>query len=93
MWDVALKQQIYLGEDSFIQRMQSLLEPDRAHAAEVPRSQRRTRPDSIQTYLKAYERDEAFVKACREGGHTLSSIAREVGLSVSRVSRIVAACE
>lgn len=93
LWDDALKQQIYLGDDSFIQRMQSLLEPDRARAAEVPRSQRRTRPDSIQTYLKAYERDEAIVKACREGGHTLSSIAREVGLSVSRVSRIVAACE
>lgn len=89
LWDAALKQQIYLGEDSFIQRMQSLLEPDRARAAEVPRSQRRIRPDSIQTYLKAYERDEAIVKAC----HTLSSIAREVGLSVSRVSRIVAACE
>lgn len=93
LWDAALKQQIYLGDDSFIQRMQSLLEPDRARAAEVPRSQRRTRPDSVQTYLKAYERDEAIVKACREGGHTLSSIAREVGLSVSRVSRIVAACE
>lgn len=93
LWDAALRQQIYLGDDSFIQRMQSLLEPERARAAEVPRKQRRTRPDSIQAYLKAYERDEAIVKACREGGHTLSAIAWEVGLSVSRVSRIVAAYE
>lgn len=93
LWDAALRQQIYLGDESFIRRMQSLLAPERARAAEVPRSQRRTRPDSIQGYLKSYERDEAIVKACREGGHTLSAIAREVGLSVSRVSRIIAAYE
>lgn len=93
LWDAALRQQIYLGDDSFIQRMQSLLEPVRARAVDVPRRQRRTRPDSIQGYLKSYERDEAIVKACREGGYTLSAIAREVGLSVSRVSRIVAAYE
>jgi REP element-mobilizing transposase RayT len=91
LWDDALKQQIFLGDDSFIQRMQTLLEPDRVGAAEVPRAQRRTKPDSIQAYLKAYERNEAMVRACREGGHTLSAIAREVGLSVSRVSRIIAA--
>ena len=76
-----------------ILRMQSLLEPGRAHAVEVPRGQRRARPDSIAAYLKTYERDVAIVKACREGGHTLSAIACEVGLSVSRVSRIVAAYE
>ena len=93
LWDDALKQQIFLGDDAFIQRMQTLLEPERAGAAEVPRVQRRTKLDSIQTYLKTYERDEAMVRACREGGHTLSAIAREVGLSVSRVSRIVAAYE
>lgn len=93
LWDESLKQQIYLGDDAFIQRMQTLLEPERSRAAEVPRSQRRPRPDSIQTFLKAYERDEAIVRACREGGHTLSAIAREVGLSVSRVSWIVAASE
>jgi len=29
LWDAALRQQIYLGDDSFIQRMQSLLEPER----------------------------------------------------------------
>lgn len=93
LWDAALKQQIYLGDDSFIQRMQALLEPERIRAAEVPRPQRLTRPDSIQAYLNAYERNEAMVRACREGGHTLSAIAREVGLSVSRVSRIIAAYE
>jgi REP element-mobilizing transposase RayT len=93
LWDAALKQQIFLGDDTFIQRMQTLLEPERTRAVEVPRIQRRIRPDPIQAYLQAYERDEAIVRACREGGHTLSAIARETGLSVSRVSRIVAAYE
>lgn len=65
-----------------------LYKPDRACAAEVPRTQRRGRPDSIQAYLKTCERDEAIVRACREGGH---SIEREVELSVSRVSWIIAA--
>jgi putative transposase len=93
LWDDALRQQIYLGDDSFIRRMQALLEPERIRAADVPRPQRRTQPDSIQGYLNAHERDEAMVRACREGGHTLSAIAQEVGLSVSRVSRIIAAYE
>jgi putative transposase len=89
LWDDALRHQIYLGDEAFIQRMQALVEPERSRAADVPRRQRRS-PDSIQAYLKTYERNEAIVKACREGGHTLSAIAGEVGLSVSRVSRIVA---
>jgi hypothetical protein len=89
LWDDALRQQIYLGDEAFIQRMQALVEPERSRAANVPRRQRRS-PDPIQTYLRTYERNEAIVKACREGGHSLSAIASEVGLSVSRVSRIVA---
>lgn len=89
LWDDALRHQIYLGDEAFIQRMQALVEPERSRAADVPRRQRRS-PDSIQAYLKTYERNEAIVKACREGGHSLSAIANEVGLSVSRVSRILA---
>lgn len=91
--DDALKQQIYLGDDSFIERMQTLLEPERARTTEVPRIQRRGRKDTIQAYLKACERNEAVARACHEGGYTLSAIAQEVGLSVSRVSRIVAEYE
>jgi REP element-mobilizing transposase RayT len=93
LWDDALKQQIYLGDETFVVRMQALLEPERVRSAEVPRTQRRSKPGSIQAYLKAYERNEAMMRACREGGHTLSAIAREVGLSVSRISRIIAAGE
>lgn len=88
--DGALKHQTYRGNDSLIQRTQALLEHERIRVAEVPSHQRPTRPDSIQAYLTAYERNEAMVRACREGAHTLSAIGREVGLSVSRVNRIIA---
>lgn len=93
LWDDALKQQIYLGDESFIQRMQALLEPERAESVEVPRIQRRAALKSIKAYLDAHGRNKAMVKACREGGHTLSAIAQEVGLSASRVSRIISAWE
>jgi hypothetical protein len=75
LWDDALRQQIYLGDEAFIQRMQALVEPERSRAMDVPRRQRRS-PDSIQAYLKMYERDKAIVKACREGGHSLSNCER-----------------
>lgn len=89
LWDIALRKQIYLGDDRFITKMQALLEADRVGAVEVPRTQRIAKPASIKTYVNSYPRNEAIVRACREGGHTLSSVAREVGLSVSRVSRIL----
>ncbi len=92
LWDAALRQQIYLGDEAFVQRMQARLEPAKRNAAEIPRAQRSTRARTVAQYLKASRsRDEGIARAHREGGHSLSAIAREIGLSVSRVSRIVAA--
>jgi REP element-mobilizing transposase RayT len=91
LWDAALRQQIYLGDESFVQRMQSHLEPAKYQAREIPKAQRTTRARTVAQYLKAARsRDEGIARAHREGGHSLSTIASEVGLSVSRVSRIVA---
>lgn len=89
LWDAALRQQIYLGDDTFIMRTQSQVEPVRARAVDVPRTQRRAKPESIDSYMASFSRNEAIVRACCEGGHSMSAIAREVGLSVSRVSRII----
>jgi REP element-mobilizing transposase RayT len=92
LWDAALRQQIYLGDEVFVQRMQARLEPAKRNAGEIPTAQRRTRVRTVAQYLRASRsRDEGIARAHREGGHSLSSIAREVGLSVSRVSRIVSA--
>jgi putative transposase len=93
LWETALRQQIYLGDDSFIARMQSLLDPQRKLNVDVPHVQRQSKPMSITDYLAPYDRDQAIGLAYQEGRHTMSAIARELGLSVARISRLIAVQE
>lgn len=48
---------------------------------------------SITDELASCDRDEAIGLAYREGRHTMSAIAREPGLSVGCLSRLIAAQE
>jgi len=89
LWDEALKGQIYLGDESFMTRMQALLAPEQAAASDVPGIQRRPPPLSLEQFLNHHPRNEAIARAHIVGGHSMSAIAKAVGLSVSRVSRIV----
>ena len=41
LWETALRQQIYLGDEAFVERMQALAEPGRRGARELPKAQRR----------------------------------------------------
>lgn len=50
-------------------------------------------PNSLEWYLEHHERDEAIVRAYRDGGHTQTAIAKAAHLSVSRISRLLAARE
>jgi putative transposase len=91
LWDHALRQQIYLGDDAFIARMQDLMEPAKMASLAVPRIQRQRRAKPLEGYFQQNSnRDDAIALAYREGRHTMTAIAREVGLSVSRVSKIIA---
>ena len=90
LWEAALSQQIYLGDQDFIERMQAKLTPAKANTKEVPRTQRRARVKALEEYLAdAKDRNACIVAAVREGHYSLTAIAEAVGLSVSRVSRIV----
>ncbi|MBL8514819.1 MAG: transposase, partial [Betaproteobacteria bacterium] len=90
LWDEALSNQIFLGGQDFVARMQALIEADSRKSKDIPRAQRRTPVKSITQYLTHKAgRDAGIVAAARDGQHSLSAIAREAGLSVSRVSRIV----
>jgi len=60
---------------------------------EVPPSQRKPRRQPLAWYLQRHARDDAIVRVHREGGHTQTAIAMATGLSVSRISRLVAAGE
>lgn len=91
LWESALRGQIYLGGDAIVQRMQALVEsPDER---EDPRAQRTHEPNSLEWYLEHHERDEAIVRAYRDGGYTQTAIAKAAHLSVSRISRLLAARE
>ncbi len=93
LWDDALRAQMYLGDEAFITRMQALLAPEQAGASNIPSVQRRPQPKELASYFATRSRNEAIALAHTEGGYTMSAIAREIGLSVARVSRIVGAWE
>ena len=58
-----------------------------------PRSQR-ARPLTLQQLMRSgASRNQALLVAYTEGGQTMTDLARELGLSVSRVSRLIAAQE
>jgi len=103
LWTQLLRQQIYLGDDGFVGRMQRLaLAGDedaskrpsaaspRRNNTEAPRTQTRP-PRTLQQWLAiGPTREQALRQAHIDGGLTLTEMAHSLGLSVSRVSRLVA---
>lgn len=92
-WDTALRQQIYLGDESFVEQMQGLAEPRNTVDRDIPRAQR-SKMRSLDEWVKnCPNREEALLKAHTESALSMTAIARELGLSVSRVSRLIARAE
>jgi REP element-mobilizing transposase RayT len=91
LWEEGLRGQIYLGNEAFVTRMQKRIgaKPGR----EIARVQHRPAARPLEYYFGKAERDEAILLAYRAGGHTQTAIAEATGLSVSRVSRLVARAE
>lgn len=103
LW-TALRQQIYLGDEAFVARMQAQAaggvglslkavgEPMAGAATfnpQIPRAQRRP-PRSLEDWMQAEpSREHAFWRAHVEGGWSQTTIGQAAGLSVSRVSRII----
>ena len=96
LWTSGLRQQVFLGDDAFVERTQALVPAGRLRAAEVPLQQRR-RPAMPKTLAQQLQsgvaRGEALRVAYTEAGMTMTQLAREAGLSVSSVSRLIAAAE
>ena len=91
LWEEALSGQIYLGNEAFVREMQA--RADSPDEREIPRAQRRSAARPLQHYFEDPDRDAAIARAYLEGGHTQSAIAKATGLSVSRISRLIAAHE
>jgi REP element-mobilizing transposase RayT len=93
LWDRALRQQIYLGDEAFVDRMQALAEPRNSTDSDIPRVQRRKARTLAQWLASCEKREEALYRAHTQSALSMSAIARELGLSVSRVSRLIARAE
>jgi putative transposase len=90
LWPDHLRQQMYLGDEAFVLRMQALASDRAVSNKEIPKVQRAS-PKTLQDWLALMpSRDEAIVAAHRHSQLSMSDIARDLGLSVSRVSRIIA---
>ena len=93
LWDGALKKQIYLGNEDFVERMQALADSHNSSDREIPRIQR-TKVRTLKQWMRACQtREEAFYRAHTESGISMTQIANEIGLSVSRVSRLIKQAE
>ena len=87
-WD-DLKNQIFLGDEQFVERMLDHVEKDR-HLQDVPKAQRRRKGKSIKNYIRdAENRNMAIVSAYRSGNFTLAEIGEHFGLHYSTVGGIV----
>ena len=93
LWDSALRQQIYLGDQAFVERMQALAEPRNSTDHDIPKIQRRKSRTLAQWMRSCENREQALYNAHTQSAMTMSAIARELGLSVSRVSRLIARAE
>lgn len=94
IWQDGLRSQIFLGDEAFVARMQAQCTPANRAAVDVPKAQRKS-PLALKDCLRQSpgQPGHALRKAYREGGITMTAIANEMGLSVSRVSRLIAAAE
>ena len=102
LWDDALKQQIYLGDDAFVLRMQNMAGlaalPTSARAPKAQVSRIHTSAPPRDVDLQQYtaipfpnkqERNQSIANVFYQGGHSQTAIALAFGVSSSTVSRIV----
>ena len=86
---IELKNQIYLGFERFVERMQPMI--DNTHALhEIPRRQRRAVGKPLPYYASQWdERDRAMAEAYRSGAYSMLAIAEHFGVGRMTVSRAV----
>lgn len=93
LWEDALRQQIYLGDEQFVARMQTLNTKQFKSQREIPKAQR-AKPMTLAQWLKRCDsRQEAMMRAYVESGISMTDIANTMGLSVSHVSRLIRKAE
>lgn len=84
-----VRQQIYLGDEAFVTRMQAQAEVE-GDALSIPGVQRRAPPPPLAMIAETHrERDDAIVAAYASGGYSYREIAAHFGVHLATVGRIV----
>jgi len=84
-----LRNQIYLGSEDYIEKVQRNITAGTG-ISEIPASQRRAIPKSLEYYEKKYkDRDKAITAAYQSGGYSMKLIAVHFDLHYTSVSRII----
>ena len=74
IWD-DLQHQIFLGDDTFVEKHQLLQEQLEGDVSEIPFKQRSVSPLNLTEYLTLSDtRNEAIIKAYQSGGYTMKEI-------------------
>ena len=85
-----LSNQVFLGSEAFVDRMQGRIAALDGDLNEVPATQRRARVEPLERYRgRCASRDEAIAVAYASGGYTMKEVGDFFGVHYSRVSRIV----
>ena len=89
VWE-GLKNQIFLGNKNFVERMQSQIKTGVVDLKEIPRAQRRSLGQPLNYYVEMYSIPrEGMRKAFQTGDYTMQQIANAFGVHNSTVSRTV----
>lgn len=84
-----LKNQIYLGDDGFVDDMQSKLNPEQS-LKDIPKKQKQSPAKPLSYFAERYkERDESLSQAYFSGHYTLEQVGEHFGVSYATVSRAV----
>ena len=84
-----LKNQIYLGDEGFVNDMQCKLDPAQS-LKDIPKKQKRAPAKPLAYFAKHYKtRDESMAYAYLSGHYTLAQVGEYFGLSYASVSRAV----
>lgn len=84
-----LKNQIFLGDDDFVEDMQCQLEPEQS-LRDIPKPQKLAPVKPLSWYSVHYpERDQGMAMAYLSGHYTLTQVGEQYGVSYATVSRAV----
>lgn len=89
VWE-ELKNQIFLGSQAFVDKLQSQIPAESGDLTEIPKAQRRPLGKPLSDYVEAFPNaKDGMKKAFESGDYTLQQIAHAFGVHYSTVSRAI----